>query len=873
MRLLILTLGLGLMTLLPISAQPQNPKKVNPIPTGKEKKQDTNQSVTNPPIVKKNPTPYDLIPVSDTLKIPILDFKNTDIRDVLRAVGMQYNVNIYLEPEVKGNISLYLVDISVKDAVDFIVKRKGYSYEVKNNIVKVFKPQDRPKPPPPRPKVVFKVENGLLTVDFKDLTVGEVIRLFIDSASINVVQEYPSQNKLTTRLAKVDLHKAVNIIFSSNGFDVSVKDNIYYIAEQTWGDDKKSGTKGRKKRMNIQVSKDLKVTLEVTNAPLDDLVRNIVLESKLNIVVYEKITGTISAKCDSTPIDDILRFLLQNTKFTFWKDKNIYFIGSREMSQQKTTAIVPLKHIRAEEAEIAKFLPPKISKDAIIKYDNVHNSVIIIGSFDIVAQARDFILAIDKPIPQVLIEALVVEFNLNKIRSYGVSIFTGGLNDTSGNWMSEQFLPTLHLKPGRLKTAHIINDVLRHLGAKRIIELPKNFRSSIQALEAADVVKVHSTPQIATINGNPASITIGETRYYKLSKETKSTTSNQNTNVIGTDERFVEKKFNTKLEVTPWVMADGYVMVDIRPEFNIPRSGGDLDRPPTIDTRVIKSMVRLRNGQTIVLGGQRQTENVVNSKGIPFLSSIPILGWVFSSKTITKNETQMMIFLTPHVYYGDEGVVSPDDFFGNELNKMLEKHDPETKRKLRKEKKEKRRQEKKAVAQFKQDQSGTMINNQQIQDDQEVLPEDKGIGILTDPKGLKKTKKAKQEKPILKSEDSTQSPKIQAEDTLGQQPGEQTPDKEKTRKKKKRKWRLFQRIKEKNRENPENQKKVDDQETIHDNSAEEKNPELEIDSTFSEDPEERKPVKKKKKRRRWFKKKSSKDEKNEPKKTKEEISD
>ena len=86
-------------------------------------------------------------------------------------------------------------------------------------------------------------------------------------------------------------------------------------------------------------------------------------------------------------------------------------------------------------------------------------------------------------------------------------------------------------------------------------------------------------------------------------------------------------------------------------------------------------MVRLRNGQTIVLGGQRQTENVVNRRGIPILSSIPILGWLFSSRTVTKNETQLMIFLTPHVYYGDDNAVSPGDYFGKEVDKILKKYD------------------------------------------------------------------------------------------------------------------------------------------------------------------------------------------------------
>jgi type IV pilus assembly protein PilQ len=210
------------------------------------------------------------------------------------------------------------------------------------------------------------------------------------------------------------------------------------------------------------------------------------------------------------------------------------------MNQQKTTITIPLRHIMAEEAQISKILPASITTNATVKYNSEHNAVIIIGSFDIAAEAQEFFEKIDKPIPQVLIEALVVDFNINKIRDFGLSLFTQTPGDSSGKWLSEQFLPTIDLKPGLKKTERVLRNVLNSIGldrASQIIDLPANFKSSIHALESADIVKVHSTPQIATINGNAAPITIGETRYYKLQKETRAPTDNDNT-LIGTDERF-----------------------------------------------------------------------------------------------------------------------------------------------------------------------------------------------------------------------------------------------------------------------------------------------------------------------------------------------
>lgn len=617
--------------------------------------------------VKDSLYPIERIPVSDTIKIPVLDFKNADIKDVLRGLGMQFGLNVFTEPEVQGPITLYLTNVTVRSAIDFLVKRSGNAYAVEGGIVKVYK-YSAPTPTPPKPLLTFHLANGLLNVDIKKVPVQEVARMFADSVSLNVMIDGAVEGEISTRIVGIKPEKAVRAIFETSGFSVSAADGIYYVSKVSAMATGPEGSGGGLKRLSFAV-KDGRVTLDVDNAQLDQVVRSIASESGMNIVVYDRLSGDISAKLAGVPIDDALRFLLQNTRFTMWKEKSIYFIGSREMNQQKSTVMIPLKHIMADEAEIGKVLPPGISTNAVVKYDKEHNACIIIGSFDVVAQAQEFFDKIDKPIPQVLIEALVIDFNLNKIKDYGLSLFTQGPNDTSGNWLSEKYLPEAELKPDRKNIQRVLRNVLREIGMK-VVDLPQNFRANLHALESADIIKVHSTPQIATINGNQASITIGETRYYKLKKQETAALQSQ-TAVIGTDERFEIIKFNTQLDVTPWVMDEGYVMVKIRPEFNIPRTSSDGTTPPNVDTRVIESMVRLRNGQTIVLGGQRQTEDIVTRRGVPFLSSIPILGWLFSSRTISKTETQMMIFLTPHVYYGDDNQVSPTDYFGKEVENLI----------------------------------------------------------------------------------------------------------------------------------------------------------------------------------------------------------
>ncbi|MDD5672699.1 MAG: hypothetical protein PHC61_00925 [Chitinivibrionales bacterium] len=667
---------------------PTGPSQLPPIPANAQTFQPSNvpTSSNSPMLQRPNPPtssndapinlyPIELLPIPDSIKIPVLDFKNTDIRDILRGLGMQYHVNIYLDPEVKGPTSLYLTDVSLKYAVDFIIKRSSFAYTVENKIIKVYKFTSPPPPPPQEPAVVFHLSGGMLDIDVKNISAQKAATLFTDTCGLNVVIDGKIDKTITAHLKSLPPRRALKVMFETNGMDVANSDSVYYVSAANWGTtDQGNQQQGSKpnNRLSIAVNKANRVTLEVNNASLDQVIRTLAIQSGINIVIYDNATGTVSAKFDSTYIDDALRFLLQNTKLTFWKDKTIYFIGSREMNQQKTSQLIVLKHIMADEEILSKQLPPHLMKDAIVKYDKEHNAIIVIGSFDIVAQMQDFIDKIDQPVPQVLLEALVVDFSVNKFRQYGVTFFTGGTapDSASHGTSTEEYFPQVtNVGAGSARIASAMRQVLKFLNINQVVALPANFMANINALEGADVAKVYSTPQIATLNGNPASITIGETRYFKQVQQADVNNGAAAPYRITTNENFEKIQFNNKLEITPWVMADRYVTVKIKPEFNIPRSEANSDVPPSVDTRVLESTVRLKDGQTIVLGGQRQTSTTTSTRSLPFLGSIPIIGWLFSSHNTEKVQTQMMIFLTPHIYYNEEGAVIPGDYFDEGLNR------------------------------------------------------------------------------------------------------------------------------------------------------------------------------------------------------------
>jgi len=170
---------------------------------------------------------------------------------------------------------------------------------------------------------------------------------------------------------------------------------------------------------------------------------------------------------------------------------------------------------------------------------------------------------------------------------------------------------------------------------------------------------VQSHPQIATLNGHSASIKIGTTQYYLLESETIYP-SQQSDLSKQTSQRFETIQADMSLVVTPHVSPDGELIVHVAPEFTTPTGDFSADVPPTLNRRVLESTVRLKNGETIVLGGLIQNVQSKTIDKVPILGSLPILGPLFQNRKTEDRRSELMIYVTPYVHFGSEGAVSRD---------------------------------------------------------------------------------------------------------------------------------------------------------------------------------------------------------------------
>ncbi len=593
-----------------------------------------------------------------------LSFKDTDVRDIFRALSYQHGINIFVENSINKRTTISLNKVRVYDAIKFLCSQNNLVLQLEGGIFKVIPPpQAKVIQPPIRIPYIYYDNTGL-SVELKNDDLEQVILDIEKKTTKNILILNGTTGTLTGKLTDVDFDIGFTQLMNNNGFAVQAKNNIYtvsrldyYVGQQTPGQSQKIGPYW------ISV-KDSLVTLDVTNAPLDRVLADIVRQLNTDLVQYNAVTGTVTARATSVSLTVALDMLLRNTTFTYRENEGIYFIGEKSNKALLTTRLIKLKYLRAEK--IIDLVPASICSKEMLKPMKEQNGLIVVAADDAVSQLEEYIQAIDKPVPQVLIEALVVDYDLTNGSQIGVGAGYTTAADTTAP--SASLLPGLNIQMGgstinaALQGAGTINLLGKDIGIANLGKLPNDFYLNLKAMEQKGLANVRSRPLLATINGYPATLSIGTTQYFLLNTTTPYASQN-NSVVLQQSQNFQTIEANVKLELTPYVGANGLIVVDIKPDFKTPVGQLSPNIPPTINQRSMNSTVEVKEGETIVLGGLIQETESENRSQVPILGSIPLLGTLFSSTTKSKEKSELIIYITPHISYGEafQSVYLPED--------------------------------------------------------------------------------------------------------------------------------------------------------------------------------------------------------------------
>jgi len=615
---------------------------VNVVPSAPLASVSVRTMVPSPPVVGDT-TWTSAIP--DSILVPNLAVRQSELRDVLSALAMQHGINLVIDPSVTGQVSLSLRNLKLRDVFRWIVQENGLVGQRTGAVLKIYRPA--PVVPVPVEPLCLVTKNGeLISLDAQGIALEKVLQALSKEAGLNVLADGGAGSP-TIRLRLNPLKPAVlmAMLAENAGLDVRERQGVFVLSRLE--PRQSSGAVGGS--LQLWIEQDTLVSLDAAQVPLQDAVTALARKLSVNLVVLGNLQGSVTMKVAKTPFEQVLGFFFAGTSYTWWKRDGAWVVGPSETPGVTNSDLILLKHLRAEEA--MDLIPQSIQKNVQLRLVKSHNGIMCLGSRESIDGIRKYVEKVDYPVPQILIEALVVDINMNKVRNIGVNIFTNkaGIGKSTGQ-IYPSFDQSYKVDNG--------NSLLSGVpGLRDVVSLPKDFYLRVKALEQEQILTVRSRPQISTLNGTEAMITVGQTQYFLLKSETDLNQVSGST--VRTTQKFEKIEANVTLTVTPFVTGKDEVTCDIVPDFTEPEGALDANTPPTLNHRLLKSKVRLRDGETIVLGGLIKEANNVSYDQVPILGSIPVLGWLFKNRTTTLSRNQLLIFVTPHIYYGKDAAVDP----------------------------------------------------------------------------------------------------------------------------------------------------------------------------------------------------------------------
>ena len=365
-----------------------------------------------------------------------------------------------------------------------------------------------------------------------------------------------------------------------------------------------------------------------------------------NIVLSPKIKGKLNISLRKVRWQQALDIILQSHKLTQKNIEGLFYItplDKKDMKQSEPLQTLWVQLNYAKASDVAKLLKTQkkglFSVHGHLSVDKRTNSIFIRDTVNQLPEIKKLIEKLDIPIPQVLIEARIVNVDDDCEKELGIKfgIMNGhhisgslqGANERASGKLPTQVelknrlnvdLPVLSSNVGRFGIA------LLNLGQNTLLDL------ELSALEQEGRAEIISTPRLLTANQQTASIEAGEEIPYQESVSQGVTTTSF-------------KKAVLRLQVTPQITPGHKIILNLKVNQD-KRSNKEILGVPAIDTRQISTQVLVDDGQTLVLGGIYEHTQTQSTESIPFLSDLPLIGVLFNRKKIVNNRRELLIFVT-----------------------------------------------------------------------------------------------------------------------------------------------------------------------------------------------------------------------------------
>lgn len=356
----------------------------------------------------------------------------------------------------------------------------------------------------------------------------------------------------------------------------------------------------------------------ITNVFVDTDIRealqDIAAQAGVVILPDETVSGYVTLELTEVPLSKALEMVLAPGGYVATKMDGYYLVSSghpespafRNMARSER---INLKDLDAEEA--LALLPDFYAQ--YVKAIPGKRFITITAPQPIIEDIKRILALSDVPRRQVMIDAVITEISGEEAKNLGIE--WGG---TESGPYSLQF--------GELAS---IGGIFERL--ERVV-------ATIHLLEKEGKARIRSNPRLVVLDGEEGEIRVTREEYYAIVTGTAAlATTSLETISAG-----------VILKVRPYVVEDGEILLTLSPEVsNV--VGAGLQELPVVSRRIVTTTVRVKEGETLVLGGLRQLIEVTTESKVPLLGDIPIIGALFRHKKATSEDKDVVILITPRI--------------------------------------------------------------------------------------------------------------------------------------------------------------------------------------------------------------------------------
>jgi len=494
--------------------------------------------------------------------------------------------------------------------------------------------------------ILVRMDNMFVPEDFrKPWGEGKLSNL------VRVVPEQKTANGKPCAIIAIDLKERIPYGVSQQGQNVLIDFNVSSLEEKMAGASPKDAPainvpvkdssarviQGQGEGNGSKSHSDRLISLDFQDANIKAVLRLLSEEGGVSIVSGEDVKGNVTVNMKKVPWEEALDVILKINGLVKKQMGSVITVLTVERSKKDEA-----DRLAGEDARVKAELTAKKAEQELMEEKG--------------------------KLAQISIEAKIVEANDDFVRKIGVTwggggygnsngtgwLVTGGSNPVATRGKSFSYPSEAgYLDPSTGKAVQSVGVNFPSVLTSPTLGLVVGgawgvLEAQLQALETNNEGKVISTPKVTTMDNVKATIKQGqEVPFITVDKDGNRSIS--------------FKEAVLKLEVKPKITPDGKISMEIKATNDSAdyAKAADLGGNPPINKSEVESKIVVQDGDTIVIGGIVKTEDSKGVSGIPWLSKIPVLGWLFKTESITKTRRQIMVFVTPKIIKADAEVEKP----------------------------------------------------------------------------------------------------------------------------------------------------------------------------------------------------------------------